>query len=144
MSIRTLKDNVAIVPIEDDEKRGSLYIPEQAQQRVDQGVIVYKGPDVKELEIGQHVLFSGYTGDKISIEDDGIYFIIPEDYIIAIIIDDGASLILPVGTIKGIIKARLGELRSRPSWEDVVTADEFAEDIMDRLDSYITDAGFEF
>lgn len=143
MSIRTLKDNVAIVPIEDDEKRGSLYIPEQAQQRVDQGVIVYKGPDVKELEIGQHVLFSGYTGDKISIEDDGIYFIIPEDYIIAIIIDDGASLILPVGTIKGIIKARLGEWTNK-SPEDISPIKAFAEDIMDRLDSYITDAGFEF
>jgi len=138
MSIRTLKDNVAIVPIEDDEMRGSLYIPDQAKQKVDQGVIVYKGPDVKELRVGQHVLFSGYTGDKISVEDDGIYFIIPEDYIIAILIDDNRGVLFPLGVIRDIINERLGELNQSPVLTD------FAKSLNDRLDTYITDKGFEF
>ena len=144
MSIRTLKDNVAIVPIEDDEMRGSLYIPDQAKQKVDQGVIVYKGPDVKELRVGQHVLFSGYTGDKISVEDDGIYFIIPEDYIIAILIDDNRGVLFPLGVIRDIINERLGEYTIGAVSDELGPVENFAKSLNDRLDTYITDKGFEF
>ena len=143
MSIRTLKDNVAIVPIEDDEMRGSLYIPDQAKQKVDQGVIVYKGPDVVELRVGQHVLFSGYTGDKISVEDDGIYYIIPEDYIIAVLIDDDRGVLFPLGVVRDIIRERLGELnQSYP--EDAEIHSMVCTALNDRFDTYITDKGFEF
>jgi co-chaperonin GroES (HSP10) len=143
MSIRTLKDNVAIVPIEDDEMRGSLYIPEQAKQKVDQGVIVYKGPDVRELQVGQHVLFSGYTGDKISVEDEGIYYIIPEDYIIAILVDDERAMLFPLGVVKDVIRGRLGEW-AKIYPDEMLGVKDFADTLMDRLDSYITDKGFEF
>jgi co-chaperonin GroES (HSP10) len=143
MSIRTLKDNVAIVPIEDDEMRGSLYIPEQAKQKVDQGVIVYKGPDVRELQVGQHVLFSGYTGDKISVEDEGIYYIIPEDYIIAILVDDERAMLFPLGVVKDVIRGRLGEW-AKIYPDEMLGVQDFADTLMDRLDSYITDKGFEF
>lgn len=86
--IHLIKDKVAVTPIFDpDRTAGGLWIPEQAQERCDQGIIKYVGPEVKTLKIGQYVLFPNYVGTLMEIEDEGQLIIMREQYITAIIGD---------------------------------------------------------
>lgn len=52
-----------------------------AGERCDQGVVKYIGPDVKDVQIGDYVFFSGYTGTLIQIEGEGRLIIFPESFI---------------------------------------------------------------
>lgn len=79
---------VAVEPIFDDDKIGSIIVPEQAKGRCDQGLVKYIGSEVKMLEVGDHVLFSGYTGTLLELEDEGLLIIMPEDFIVAVVHDD--------------------------------------------------------
>ena len=81
--IKIIKDNVAILPIEHADKIGSLYVPEIARERLNQGFVKYRGPDTKWLKIGMYVIFSGYTGTLTQIEGEGKLIIMPERFVIA-------------------------------------------------------------
>jgi hypothetical protein len=67
--IRLLRKNIAVIPIRDSDKIGSLYIPDTAKSRVDQGIIKYVGPDCEFAMIGAYVTFSGYSGTLFDIAD---------------------------------------------------------------------------
>lgn len=80
------KDKVAVIPLHDPDKTASgLYIPEVAKERSDQGIVKYVGPDVKDVQIGDHVFFSGYDGTQVAIEGEGIMIFLVEKSIQAII-----------------------------------------------------------
>lgn len=65
-----------------------IQIPQQAKERCDQGIIKCMGADCDPaLKIGDHIIFSGYTGTTIGI-DDGIIIVIHSDFIKAIINDN--------------------------------------------------------
>jgi chaperonin GroES len=82
--LRIVGNNVAIAPIFDpDISPGGLYIPEMAKERCDQGIVKYIGPKVKWIEIGDYVLFSGYSGSYLSVEGEGKVIIMPENFVIA-------------------------------------------------------------
>lgn len=81
-------NKVAIAPIFDPDKIGSIHIPDQAKERCDQGIVKYVSGDCEYLQVGDHVLFSGYSGTLIQLEDEGLLIIMPEDFITAIIYDD--------------------------------------------------------
>lgn len=83
--LQMLKDRVAIRPLSDPDKIGSIIIPETAKKRSDQGVVIYRGPDVKELKVGDHVLFPAYSGTKINVVDEGVYIVMPEEEISAVL-----------------------------------------------------------
>lgn len=74
---------VAVVPLENPDKIGLLWIPEIAKDRLNQGFVKYIGPDVVDCYVGQYVLFSGYTGTLVSVANEGKLIIIPEDFIVA-------------------------------------------------------------
>ncbi len=76
-------DKVAMIPIFDPDKVGSIYIPDQAKERVDQGIIKYLGPDVppEEYKIGDYCLFSAYSGTMIQLEDEGLLIIMPAEFL---------------------------------------------------------------
>lgn len=75
---------VAVVPMFDPDKIGSIWVPEQAKERCDQGIVKYLGPDCELVKIGDHIIFSGYTGTTVEIEGEGSLLIfLPEDFIIA-------------------------------------------------------------
>ena len=96
-------NKVAVVPLFDPDKIGSIYVPEQAKERVDQGIVKYCGPDCELVTIGDHVVFSGYTGTTVSIEGEGIMIILPEDFI-------AATLEMPVTDVPGLyFQAQNGE-----------------------------------
>jgi chaperonin GroES len=82
-------NNVAITPnFDPDISTGGLYIPDSAKERCDQGIVKYIGPKVKWLQIGDYVLFSGYSGTYLSVEGEGKLIVMPETYIICIIEPD--------------------------------------------------------
>ncbi len=88
--IAVLGNKVAIKPLYDpDVSPGGIIIPEQAKERCDQGIVKALGPRVSEtspeLRLSMHVLFSGYDGTLIELEDEGIFLIMPVDFIRCII-----------------------------------------------------------
>lgn len=74
------KNKVFVIAISDPEKIGSIYVPDTAKERSDQGIVKYVGPDCKFVKPGDYVVFSGWTGTSIHIEN-GIGIILPEDQI---------------------------------------------------------------
>lgn len=86
-AIRLRKDQVGIEPIFDNDKsKGGLWIPEQAKSRCSQGIVKYLGPLVKDIQVGDYVLFSGYNGDLIKLEDE-LMIVMPEDFIQARVVE---------------------------------------------------------
>lgn len=75
--------NIAITPLLDKERVGLIYIPEQAKERCDNGIVKYVGRDVTEFKAGDHVLFSGYTGTNLNVEGEGLMIIMNEDFVVA-------------------------------------------------------------
>lgn len=146
--LKPLGDDLLIHPIEDSAmtESGRLYIPDQAKQRVDQGIVVAKGPLVtEEIEIADHVIFSGYSGDKVSVGGSGIFFVIPQQFIVAIITDSSVVLFDSL-TIRRILDERQGEAYQKWSGDskatDIVRG--IFRDVKDRLDTFTRSEGFEF
>lgn len=83
-----LRDRVAVIPLKDPPKTGSLWTPDQAKWRPDQGIVKYRGHDVTEVKIGDHVIFSGYTGTKLVIDGEGELVIMQEEDIEVVLVDD--------------------------------------------------------
>lgn len=81
---------VAIEPIYDPDTTpsGLLYVPEVAKERCDQGIVKYVGHGCKLVEVGDHVIFSGYTGTTVKLEGEGTMIILDERLIMAVIHDD--------------------------------------------------------
>jgi len=80
-------NKVGIEPIYDPDMIGSLYVPEQAKERCDQGIVKYIGGDCQFVKIGDHVLFSGYTGTLLRIDGESL-IIMPEEFIQAVVYDE--------------------------------------------------------
>lgn len=77
------KHNIAVVPVGDpDKSEGGLWIPEIAKKRANQGVVKYVGSAVKDISVGDYVLFSGYTGTTVRLSGgEGIVIILHEDFV---------------------------------------------------------------
>lgn len=110
--IRLLGDKIAVVPIGDPNRTegkpvysakeiealkasggfkesgsGSIFIPDEAKERADQGIVKYVGPKVKQIKIGDYVLYSGYTGTTVQFakDADGVLIIFREPFVTAIL-----------------------------------------------------------
>ena len=94
--IRPVRDLVYIVPIFDHmswsnvidpvTKKTALIMPEQSQERCDQGVVKYIGPDVKHTKVGDYVIFPNYTGTLWDLEGEAsVIIMMPEDALTAIV-----------------------------------------------------------
>jgi len=87
MKFKPLKDRVFVKYSEEAEKTaGGLYIPESAKEKPQKGVIEAVGSEVKEIKVGDIILFDKYSGSKINI-DNNEYLIIKEEDILGIIQD---------------------------------------------------------
>lgn len=76
---------VGIVPIFDPDKSpGGIWIPEEAKERCDQGIVKYLGPDCELLKLGDYVIFPGYTGQTVRIDNE-LLLIMNEDAVSAVI-----------------------------------------------------------
>lgn len=71
MKIQPLDDRVLVKPIENEEKVGSIIIPDTAKEKPVIGEVVAVGTDeeIKELiKVGDKVIFGKYAGEEIKID----------------------------------------------------------------------------
>jgi chaperonin GroES len=94
MSIRPLYDRIVVKRIETQEhKQGSLYIPDSAKEKPQEGEVVAVG-NGKRLENGQlvqldvkagdRILFGKYSGNEIKIDGEEL-LIMREDEVLGIL-----------------------------------------------------------
>ena len=150
MKLRPIGNDVIIHPIDNPQmSEGGIHLPEREKRDViNQGFIIAKGPAVREeLEIADHVLFNGYTGDKVSLRSGGIFFVIPEDFIVAVMTGSGVVL-LDTKMMKRIILERFGELHlmneGNPDESVGLFLDSVQMDLIERIDAITMAEGFEF
>ncbi len=86
MMIKPLKERVVVkFSNEEVEKTaGGLYVPDVAKEKPQKGTVEAVGSEVKELKVGDVVLFEKYSGAKIKLNDVE-YLIIKEEDILGII-----------------------------------------------------------
>ncbi len=85
MKFKPLKDRVFVKYTEEGEKTpGGLYIPDSAKEKPQKGIVEAVGSEVKEIKVGNTILFDKYSGSKINI-DNNEYLIIKEEDILGIV-----------------------------------------------------------
>lgn len=88
MNIKPLDDRVLIEQIEEDEQKvGTIIIPDSAKEKPRMGNVVAVGTDEdlqENIKVGDKIIYSKYSGDEISV-DDKDYLIIQRGDILAIV-----------------------------------------------------------
>ncbi len=143
MALEMIKDKIAVIPIEDPDMIGSLYVPEKGKQRVDQGIVKYRGPDCKEIRVGMHVIFSGYTGTHVAIEDEGMLIIMFETDVVALMNDNEAESAFPLRRILELVGTIEDELTLMYKGKAVVPTI-FSERLKTRFREHFYAEGLEF
>ncbi|MCP4221703.1 MAG: co-chaperone GroES [bacterium] len=70
MKVQPLDDRVLVEPTEEEEKVGSIIIPDTAKEKPSMGKVIAVGTDdeLKELiKVGDKVLFGKYAGEEVKI-----------------------------------------------------------------------------
>jgi chaperonin GroES len=93
MNIRPLHDRLVVKRIEvTDDKVGTLFIPDSAKEKPQQGTVVAvsKGKRLKDgslrpldVALGDHILYSKYTGNEIKVSGEE-YLVMGEDEVLGI------------------------------------------------------------
>lgn len=126
--ITPLRDNLYILPMKDKEMIGSLYVPDMAQQRVDQGIVMYRGPlTTGEVVVGDHVLFSGYDGTQIVVEGIGLLYVVEEMYIQLVFNDEEVRYLFTKAQVMEMVKKAKGDSEAR-DFEFSFTALDYMEE----------------
>lgn len=71
MKVQPLEKRVLVEPLEQEEKVGSIIIPDTAKEKPSMGKVIAVGTDEelkKILKPGDKVLFGKYAGEEIKIE----------------------------------------------------------------------------
>jgi len=71
MKIQPLDERVLVEPVEQEEKVGSIIIPDTAKEKPMMGMVVAVGTDEeiqKVLKAGDKVIFGKYAGEEIKID----------------------------------------------------------------------------
>lgn len=71
MKVQPLDERVLVEPIEQEEKVGTIIIPDTAKEKPSMGKVIAVGTDEelqKLIKVGDKVLFGKYAGDEIKIE----------------------------------------------------------------------------
>ncbi len=85
MKFKPLKDRVFVKYTDEAEKTaGGLYIPDTAKEKPQKGQVEAVGSEVKEIKVGNTVLFDKYSGSKVNI-DNNEYLIVKEEDILGIV-----------------------------------------------------------
>ena len=77
---RPLGDRAFVTYTEESDKTaGGIYLPDSAREKPQRGTVEAMGPDVKNVKIGDQVLFDKYSGTKIKIDNEDCLIIKEED-----------------------------------------------------------------
>ncbi len=75
-----LGDRVFVTYTEELEKTaGGIYVPDTAKEKPQRGTVQAIGKDVKNLKVGDQVLFDKYSGTKLRIDDEECLILKEED-----------------------------------------------------------------
>lgn len=75
-----LGDRVFVTYTEELEKTsGGIYVPDTAKEKPQRGSVQATGKDVKNLKVGDQVLFDKYSGTKLRIDDEECLILKEED-----------------------------------------------------------------
>ncbi|OPY37063.1 MAG: co-chaperonin GroES [Methanoregula sp. PtaU1.Bin051] len=80
MNIVPVGERVLIRPAQAEEKtRSGIYIPETAQEKKKEGTVVSVGTrddgSALPLKPGDHVIYGGYSADKVEIDSENYVFV---------------------------------------------------------------------
>jgi chaperonin GroES len=90
MGFKPLGEKVFVKFLEEMERTtGGIYIPDAAKEKPQRGKVEAVGKDVKEVKVGDIVLFDKYAGSKIKIDNDD-YLTIKEEDILGVIYEGEA------------------------------------------------------
>lgn len=93
MNLQPLDDRVLVEPIEEEEKVGSIVIPDTAKEKPMMGMVkaigydfdLKEGKPLKELlKVGDKVLFGKYAGQEVKISGKK-HLVIPRSDLLAIV-----------------------------------------------------------
>jgi len=94
MNIKPLADRVVVKPLEQEEaKVGSIYIPDTAKEKPQEGQVVAIGPGkvsdsgntvALTVKVGDKVLYGKYSGTEVTVGGDD-YLIVRKSDILAVI-----------------------------------------------------------
>ncbi len=92
--VRPLHNRLIVRRIEEDDKTsGGIIIPDSAKEKPQQGDVIAAGPgkrddtgNVRKMDVqrGDRVLFSKYSGSEVSLDGDE-HLIISEDDVLAVL-----------------------------------------------------------
>lgn len=75
-----LGDRVFITYTEELERTsGGIYVPDSAKEKPQRGTVQAVGKDVKNLKVGDQVLFDKYSGSKLKLQDEDCLILKEED-----------------------------------------------------------------
>jgi chaperonin GroES len=84
VKFKPLKDRVFVSYSEEIEKTsGGIYVPDVAKEKPQKGKIQAVGSEVKNVKVGDTILFDKYSGTKISFENTE-YLILKEEDILGV------------------------------------------------------------
>ncbi len=87
MNIKPLDERVLVEQFEEEEKVGSIIIPESAKEKPRMAKVIAVGTDedLKELiKVGDTIIFSKYSGDELKVKDKE-YLIVQRGDILAVV-----------------------------------------------------------
>jgi chaperonin GroES len=80
MTLQPLADRLVAKPLEAQEKTTSgFYVPDSAKEKPQMGTVVAVGKEVKEIKVGDHVVYSQYKPDQVKIDGDELMIMKEED-----------------------------------------------------------------
>ena len=87
MNIKPLDERVLVEQFEEEEKVGSIIIPESAKEKPRMAKVIAVGTDedLQELiKVGDTIIFSKYSGDELKVKDKE-YLIVQRGDILAVV-----------------------------------------------------------
>ncbi len=87
MNIKPLDDRVLVEQVEEEEKVGSIIIPETAKEKPRMAKVIAVGTDEdlqEHIKVGDTIIYSKYSGDELKI-DDKEYLIVQRGDILAVV-----------------------------------------------------------
>lgn len=144
--IQVLDRDILLHPIEQPSmSKGGLHKPDAWKHKPVKGIVITKGPNCKYKEIthGDVVLVSAYAGEKVTLEDEGIFWLVQEDDIAAKLLAEPKIKLVDTETLKRIIDEVAGEYFQKN--KDVIGyVNDYIGDLEARLNDLTQNEGMEF